>query len=374
MIRTLIYSLTVMLMMQTLKAQNKHVGYEIKGQLVSIPDAAVVYLTAGSSVDSAVVVNGKFTFTGTVAEPVLSTLKLKHTIPAPDTYYAIKRNTYRLFLTNTKMVFLAADSLNGGVVKGNKLHNEYLSYQAGLSTIYDQMRPLNMSYYAYERENNVPMMQKIRPRLDSLGAIEFSYVTNYVRANPKSPVALLAVQQFAKPIANPPDFPAAFALLDNSLKQTAAGKLLELRMADENAFKVGDSMPNFSQPDTLGNIVQLSEFKGKYVLIDFWASWCGPCRNESPNVKRAFDKYNDKGFMVMMISLDVSKPNWLAAIKQDGTQNFIQLCDMKYHQNTAAQLLKIKSIPQNFLIDPSGKIIGRNLHGVELMNALQRIL
>jgi peroxiredoxin len=231
-----------------------------------------------------------------------------------------------------------------------------------------------MKYYKYERENNVALMQQVRPLLDSLGAIEFSYVTSYVRENPKSPVSLFAVQQFAKPIATPPDYPAAFELLDKSLQETEIGKQLQKRMADENAFKVGDIMPEFSQPDTAGRIVHLSDFKGKYVLVDLWASWCGPCRMESPNIKRTFEKYGNKGFVVIMVSIDGTKGSWLTAIKQDGVQHFVQLGDMKDRKNAVAQLLKVRSIPQNFLIDRSGKIVGKNLHGDALEKKLEEIL
>lgn len=372
--KKLICCLLLLMLIHVSQAQVKNKGYEIVGNLVSIPDASMIYLNTGSYTDSTAVVNGKFLLKGEILEPQRSSFWLKHKNQVVNKYFTVKKDLYIFFLDNAKMYFTATDSLSNGVIKGSSLHEEYLSYAIGLSKIYDQLRPLNMKYYKYERENNVALMQQVRPLLDSLGAIEFSYVTSYVRENPKSPVSLFAVQQFAKPIATPPDYPAAFELLDKSLQETEIGKQLQKRMADENAFKVGDIMPEFSQPDTAGRIVHLSDFKGKYVLVDLWASWCGPCRMESPNIKRTFEKYDNKGFVVIMVSIDGTKGSWLTAIKQDGVQHFVQLGDMKDRKNAVAQLLKVRSIPQNFLIDRSGKIVGKNLHGDALEKKLEEIL
>lgn len=354
-------------------AQKKNKGYEIYGDLRSIPDASVIYLSIASFTDSAAVVNGKFMLKGYIREPGRASLVLKHRNQVMSKFFSIKKDSYNLFLENSKMTFTAKDSLSDATVHGNRFHDEYLAYSASLSKIYDKMRPLNMSYYKYERQNNITLMKELRYKLDSLGAIEFAYVTGYVRKHPGSPVSLFAVMQFAKPIANPPDYPAAFLLLNKSLQETESGRQLQKRIADENAFKTGDLMPDFSQPDTLGKIVHLHDFKGKYVFVDFWASWCGPCRLESPNVKRSFLKYKNKGFVVISVSIDGSKESWLKAIKDDGIQEFVQVSDLKGHKNEAAQLLKIKSVPQNFLIGPSGKILGKNLHGLELQDMMERI-
>lgn len=354
-------------------AQKKSKGYEIYGDLQSIPDAAVIYLSIGGLTDSAAVVNGKFMLKGYVKEPGRVFLVLKHRNQVMNKFFTLKKDSYNLFLENSKMTFKAKDSLADAIVRGNRSHDEYLAYAASIAKIHDQMRPLNMNYYKYERQNNVALMKELRYQLDSLGAIEFAYVTGYVRKHPASPVSLFAVTQFAKPIANPPDYPAAFQLLNKSLQETESGKQLQKRIADESAFKSGDKMPDFSQPDTSGKIVHIYDFKGRYVFVDFWASWCGPCRLESPNVKKAFQKYKNKGFVVVSVSIDGSKENWLRAIKEDGIQEFTHVSDLKDHKNEAAQLLKIRSIPQNFLIGPSGNILGKNLHGLALQDMLEKL-
>ena len=126
-------------------------------------------------------------------------------------------------------------------------------------------------------------------------------------------------------------------------------------------------------PNPEGQVVALSSLRGKYVLIDFWASWCGPCRQENPNVVNAFNKYRDKNFTVLGISLDKSKKPWIDAIAMDGL-NWTQLSDLKGWSNSVAQQFQIVSIPQNFLVDPNGVVIAKNLRGAALESKLASLL
>jgi thiol-disulfide isomerase/thioredoxin len=133
--------------------------------------------------------------------------------------------------------------------------------------------------------------------------------------------------------------------------------------------------PDFTQADVNGVPVKLSSFRGKYVLIDFWASWCGPCRQENPNVVRVYNKYKEKNFTIIGVSLDKQsgRADWLAAIKNDGL-NWTQVSDLKFWSNQAAALYYVSSIPANFLVDPNGKIVAKNLRGDDLESKLKEVL
>jgi peroxiredoxin len=137
--------------------------------------------------------------------------------------------------------------------------------------------------------------------------------------------------------------------------------------------KIGTEALLFSQKDTLGKMVSLESFRGKYVLIDFWASWCGPCRTENPNLVAAFKKYASKNFTILGVSLDENKTSWMNAIRKDKL-TWTQVSDLQGWKNKVAQMYLIRSIPANYLLDPSGKVIAKDLRGEELQVKLKELL
>ena len=161
--------------------------------------------------------------------------------------------------------------------------------------------------------------------------------------------------------------------LKPSVRETLYGREIAKSLASTKIGQEGSMAADFSQNDTADIPVSLSSFKGKYVLVDFWASWCGPCRAENPNVVNAYNTYKDKNFTILGVSLDQTKDKWIKAIHADNLA-WTQISDLKGWSNAAAQLYHIQSIPANMLIDPSGKIIGKNLRGQALEEALQRVV
>ena len=138
-------------------------------------------------------------------------------------------------------------------------------------------------------------------------------------------------------------------------------------------FKEGSMMPKFELPDQTGKMVSLEKFKGKYVLIDFWASWCGPCLREMPNVVKLYKECKGANFEIIGISLDNNKEAWLDAIKKNNMK-WIQLCDFKAWMSTPAKKCGVKAIPQTILVDPTGKVIAIGLRGEQLLKKIREVL
>lgn len=206
-----------------------------------------------------------------------------------------------------------------------------------------------------------------------------SYRTVFVARNPNSPALL--------PVIATLDLNKDFTTYETIVKQLtecfSGSPNIEAvknefvqnkkRMESMNFLTPGKEAPIFTQNDVNGNPMSLKDLRGKVVLIDFWASWCGPCRKENPNVVALYKKYKDAGFTVMSVSLDKDKAPWLAAIEKDGLIWPNHVSDLKYWSNEAAKMYQVSSIPFTVLIDREGKIIDTKLRGVELEEALKTI-
>jgi len=170
-----------------------------------------------------------------------------------------------------------------------------------------------------------------------------------------------------------PRLKKAYAAFSPAVQQSGFGREVKKEMDIMDRTAIGQMAPDFTQNDTAGKPVTLASFHGKYVLLDFWASWCGPCRRENPNVVEAYKKFKNKNFTILGVSLDDNKESWIKAFKDDGLE-WNHVSDLKGWKNAAALQYGVRAIPSNFLLDPSGKILAHNLRGEVLQDTLAKIL
>jgi thiol-disulfide isomerase/thioredoxin len=200
-----------------------------------------------------------------------------------------------------------------------------------------------------------------------------SLISEFVSTHTASyitPLAVIRYNQIADDILKTEEL---YNLLEPNIKSSAMGQYIAQQIDEGKRNGNGTTLADFSQADTSGIPVSLSSLRGNYVLVDFWASWCGPCRQENPNLVAAYNKYKSKKFTVLGVSLDKARPAWIDAIQMDGL-TWTHVSDLQGWQNTVAQQFQIFSIPQNFLIDPNGKVIGKNLRGAALERKLAMVL
>lgn len=236
----------------------------------------------------------------------------------------------------------------------------------------DSLYLLKQKYLKSSDSANLVLVEDSISQVDK--KLRAAYRSEYL-LNPSSPIAvyLLNVYTYAGWEVDADDFDTLFSKLPPEAINTIPGRELEKKLGTYLVSKIGALAPDFTQNDTAGNAISLTSYRGKYLLIDFWASWCGPCRMENPNYVSAYKKYNSKGFEILAVSLDENKNAWIKAINDDKL-TWVHVSDLKAWQNSVAQLYGVKAVPRNFLLDKSGKIIAKDLRGKDLSLFLDQLL
>ncbi len=353
-------------------AQTKDTALQIKGKLVRINDSInyiyAIFLDGKTGMDSAKVVNGEYYFKNITKVTSLITLFCK----PPYAKDHFKQSNMTSFLSEpTSIEVISNDSFSNTQVINSLANRDYTILEEKRSNYSNQLSLLfsNQSkFQPTELSDKIDSIQKL---------LAYMYQT-FIQKNPASLAVPFALEKYlffisenstAKEVAFAKGVFSKFTKVQiNSYSGIRIKKKLE-----SYDIKIGMSAPNFIQKDTSNNFISLNKFrKNKYILIDFWASWCGPCRKESPNLKELYKQFSPKGFDIISVSLDSDKKKWMNAIQTDSL-NWTHVSDLNYWKNNVALLYKVNAVPTKILIDKSGVIVGKYV-GIDDQQLLRKKL
>ncbi len=317
--------------------------------------------------DSTKVSNGKFSFTLKSSEPNMYWFTTNRDINNPtNCIFFVDESTFK--------VTIIGDSIGFSKIEGGKTQADYLDYRAVLNNIVLIQQKMQADFNVAMQNNDINAQNAIRAEYQNLNATYINSLKNFIKTHPKSAVSGFVIyNDFNNPNIPLADVEESLSYIDPSIRETKFIKLANKRLDSMRGTTVGYKANEFSQNNPDGKKINLSDFRGQYVLIDFWASWCRPCRMENPNVVSAYNKFKDKGFTVLGVSMDSNREPWLNAIQQDNL-TWTHVSDLKGWGNEVGKLYGVTGIPQNYLIDKEGKIVAKDLRGQALDDKLAEIL
>jgi peroxiredoxin len=357
-----------------------HKGCEISGTLKNISSDTPVYLAN----------------LGAAAISYLDTAKLDKDGNFKMTKELKQKSLYALQVGKSRLIYLILDSSPATInitadtndyskfsykITGSPASEQLRSFMNGMRDRFSSMMAMQKQLMDTSKSVTDTMRKDIQAKIMAASMDGRNYLTKYLDTTKNNVLAIFAAFNFLNPqndldlitkiSARMKDDSSAF--VKNFVAQIAQ-MTSQQPTEPKAAFAVGQQVPDISLPDPEGKVRNLSDLRGKYVLLDFWASWCGPCRKENPNVVEAYNKWKDKGFTIYSVSLDDTKSKWTDAIQQDKLSWPDHVSELKGWQSQICQLYQVSYIPQNYLLDKDGKVLAFMLRGDSLEQALEQYI
>ncbi len=363
--KKLSYFITIAVLMAACSSEPHYV---VKGNIEG-SDSLTFYLQKRESgktvtIDSAVSKKGQFTMKG-------------GSIDYPQMVQLVAGNTRKrtsFYLENSDITITGSlDSLYKAKITGSKTEDQYMSFVDANRPLTQAYSNVYIEYQAASNAGDAAKVARLEKEADSIQTEMGNLQKDFIKNNPSSYVTPSMVVSLSYEL-DAPQIDSMINGLDSTLTKLPMIQDLKKRVEIMKTVAIGQKAPDFTMNDVNGNPVSLySKVGSKLLLIDFWAAWCNPCRQENPNVVKVYNEFHKKGFDVFGVSLDRDKEDWVKAIEHDKL-TWTQVSDLQFWNNAAAKLYAVSAIPANFLLDDKGIIIGKNLRGEDLYNKVNEIL